>query len=183
MYTKQDLENKSGPELVTIFNSLPGNSRVKRFTNREVGIRRILVAQDTTPDNVVDPKDVTVDQVRAERGDKLTPKEVVKAIGEIADKVVPNVKTTDEPTKRGRKKDPRGTYNLKGGLTQRPFRASSGRGQLLAILTGEGATFTDLLPKFPQWTEDQLHHTIRMTSRWLGFTITTDTNGVIRATR
>ena len=42
MFTQDQLEAKTGPELVAIFNALDGVSPVKRFRDRETGVNRIL---------------------------------------------------------------------------------------------------------------------------------------------
>lgn len=151
MFTQATLETKTGPELVEIFNGLPGVKQVKRFTNRETGVRRILEA--------------SLENQRPEANRRPPQPE-------------------DAPKKRGRKKEPRGTYNLKGGDNKRSYRESSGRGQMLAILTTTGATFDELVERFPQWNADKIHGTIKnVVATWLGFDVTTDDNGVIRASR
>ena len=191
LYTREELETKTGPQLVAIFNEIqdqhPDGQRVKRFASRDAGINRILTVQEVQPDapsNVVDPKDVTAAMNRADRAREAgEPEPVPVAAPEPQDSTEDSSEDEVPSKRRGRKPLPRGTYNLEGGPTKRPYRANSGRGRLLAILTTDGSTFEDLLPHFPQWDRDQVHNTIRMCARWLGFTITTDDNGVIRATR
>lgn len=163
MFTQDELTSKTGPELVEIFNGLPGVQQVKRFTNRDTGIRRILASQST---EVVD-KPLVGDSHESELNAENRPS--------------PNDGVL--PTKRGRKKQPRGTYNLEAGPVVRSFRANSARGRLLAVLTSEGATFASLLETFSEWNEDQLHKTIRMANWWLGFAISTDDSGIITASR
>jgi hypothetical protein len=87
------------------------------------------------------------------------------------------------PTKLGRPRQLRGVYNLEGCGVARNYRATSGRGRVASILSGEGATFEQLLEQFPEWNENQLHNTIMRTAQWLGFNLTTDDDGVIRASR
>ena len=168
MYTRQELEAKTGPQLVEIFNSIqdqsPNGKRIQKFSSRGAGINRILTVQGVEP---LDPEVVS---------DMLPPHDEI---------VENNLKAEADSVllKRGRKPLPRGEYNLEGGPDKRPYRQNSGRGRLLAILTTTGATFEELVPQFPEWDRDQVHNTIRMTARWLGFNITTDDNGVIRASR
>lgn len=42
MFTQVQLETKTGPELVAVFNGIEGVSPVKRFRTRQAGVQRIL---------------------------------------------------------------------------------------------------------------------------------------------
>jgi len=161
MFTQEQLIEKTGPELVEIFNGLPGVTQVKRFTNRDTGIRRILASQ------VVDDLAGTG----------------LASLGVTQEVLSDPANVVSEPAKRGRKKQPRGTYNLTGGERKRSYRANSRRGRLLAVLTADGATFEGLLGQLEEFNTETLHNDIKMVSRWLGFDVTTDDAGIIRASR
>ena len=165
-YTYEELEARTPKQLLAIFNEEQvrlGGTAINGPVPRESLINRIRSLQNLPTPSAPEPEAVSDPE----------PQDSVE------------VRTEDEvaPRKRGRRPLPRGVYNLEPGPVQRPFRAGSGRGRLLAILTEDGATFDELLPQFPQWDRDQVHNTIRMCARWLGYTITTDEAGVIRASR
>ena len=65
MFTQAQLETKTGPELVAVFNGIEGVSPVKRFRTRQAGVQRILTTYGSL--------------------------EVVDAVNEIADTVVATV--------------------------------------------------------------------------------------------
>lgn len=75
MFTQEELTQKTGPELVEIFNGLPGVSQIKRFTNRETGVKRILATQSTEEDLTVSV-DITKTEVVNKRGRKKSPRGV-----------------------------------------------------------------------------------------------------------
>lgn len=153
-----ELANKTTKELVDIYNSIPGVKPAKRFSSKEVAVRRIL---------------------KALSGSEATPVGLADGLS------VRNVRTGEvqQPKKRGRKKKVPGIYNLSNeGRLHRNFRPSSGRGKLVALLQ-EGRTFTELLTELPQWNPDQLHKHIRCLNYWGGWALSTDEKGVIRATR
>ncbi len=150
MKTETQLLEMSGPELVNVFNDLPGVTKIKRFRSKEIAVKRILSAQ---PQEYMDQHDVR----------EMEKKQPLVAV--YADN------------------GPQRAYNRAAGPTPRHYRSNSNRGKLLAILMGEGAKFEDLLKEFPVWNATQLHRTLNMTSWWLGFELTTDDEGVIRASR
>lgn len=156
MYSLKELKSMSGPELVKTFNNLPDTNPVKRFKNRETGVRRILSALGP-----------------------ITPDEASDIVQEIADSVIPKVELTT-PKKRGRKRASRGMYNEPLGQTLRTCRKNSGRGRLLDLCL-EGRTFKQLQEALPQWTEDMLHRHIRNMHFYLGYRLETSLAGVITA--
>jgi len=199
MFTQEKLNAMSGPELVAAYNSIEGVRPVKRFKNRETGVRRIMANTAITTETVIsDPREIQAALVRAEKGGsrqileralasteaELTPGTEPDTMGATpgASGGDPVAEAENAPKKRGRKRLPRGEYNLEAGPIRRSFRENSNRGRLVSVLT-EGATFEQLLDRFQMWNEDQLHKTIRMVNWWLGFEISTDESGIIRATR
>lgn len=156
MFTQTELETKTGPELVNIFNGIEGVSPVKRFRTREAGVSRIITTYtgmliaDMIPDDVVDKTSFR----------KLEENPVTKV------------------------KKVRGVYNEPRKELIRTFRPNSRRGRLITLLLGEGATFDQLLVNsevgFPQ--EDVLHKTIRILNWWTGYGLATDDNGIITLT-
>ncbi len=156
MFTQTELETKTGPELVAVFNGIEGVSPVKRFRTREAGVQRILVTYGT----------LSV---------KVTPEVDAEILAAAAD-------GDDIPIVRQPKV--RGVYNLDRKELIRTFRPNSRRGRLITLLLGEGATFDQLLANTEVGfnTEDVLHKTIRILNWWTGYGISTDDNGIITLT-
>lgn len=171
MYTQDELESKTTRELAEIFNNIPGTKPVKRFSNKEVGVRRVLAV---LPDEQLPPPASLQKLLTFNAPSKSVAKRMVAQ----TERIEPLV--DERPKKRGRKRAERGIYNEPLGQTLRTARPSSGRGRLLEMLL-TGATFSELQAALPQWTEDQLHRHIRNTHFYLGYRLTTDDNGVIRA--
>jgi hypothetical protein len=165
MFTQDNLASKSGPELVAIFNGLEGTSPVKRFTNREVGIRRILAV---TADYPVEEATITPAEA-LENLDTQLEEDEANLAAEVAVARQPKV---------------RGIYNEPRKDLIRTFRPNSRRGRLITLLLNEGATFDELLANTEVGfnEEDVLHKTIRILNWWTGYGLTTDDSGVIRLT-
>lgn len=147
-----ELSSKSGPELVAIYNAIPGVSPVKRFTNRETGVRRILKTLASSPSTIV----ATVD-------------------------VEPAATVEEQPAKEKSSRGPSATpgqYDLPRKDIIRAHRENSGRGRLIDALK-EGRSWSQLREQFTQWTDAQLHKTIRMLNWYLGYAVKTDEAGVI----
>lgn len=159
MFTQEALETKSGPELVAIFNGLDNVSPVKRFRNREAGVRRILAF--TTYDQA---EEVTMNP---------TPAEALIAL---------DVQLEEDEIALGRTPKVRGVYNLERKDLIRTFRVNSRRGRLINLLLADGATFDQLLVQSDFNEEDVLHKTIRILNWWTGYGITTDDAGIITLT-
>ncbi len=178
MFTQDQLEAKSGPELVAIFNDLDGVSPVKRFRTREAGVQRILGFTADPTVVAADPKAIQAALVRAERGP--TPAEALAALDTQLEEDEASLAT--ESTKREPKV--RGVYNLDRKDLIRTFRPNSRRGRLIAVLLGQGATFDALLANTEVGfnKEDVLHKTIRILNWWTGYGISTDENGIITLT-
>lgn len=153
MFTQVQLETKTGPELVSIFNGIDGVSPVKRFRTREVGVSRILLTYANVSVGFLSPPtDVRVPLVKGD----LT-------VGEVKVKKV------------------RGIYNLPRKELIRIYRPNSRRGQLIDLLLTNGATFDELMANtdFNFASEDVLNTTIRILNWWTGYGISTNADGVI----
>ena len=155
--TSIDFTNKTGPELVAIYNAIPGVKPVKRFATRADAVKRIMRTLTAAPTSVVP-------RVGAEIRTQPVVKERLAPVGK----------------KRGPVSTP-GSYNLPAGPILKAHRANSARGRLILILLeGGGRTFAELLEIFPNWNEAQLHKTIRMLNWYLGYSVSTDDAGIIR---
>ena len=165
----QDLSAKSGPELVSLFNSIPGVTPVKRFASRPAGIKRILAALAENPEATVEEPKPAI------------PVGLATALGMTVRNVdTGEIQKPDEPVRRrGRQRQERGTYNVEAGPIRRSHRANSTKGRLFDALVA-GATFEQLQEQFDQLTETQLHRKIREMAWWLGYELRTDSDGVIR---
>ena len=154
-----NLETKSGPELVAIFNGIEGVSPVKRFRTREAGIKRIITTKGYITTDVEDMSSAA--NVRPDKGLTKLANEIVVSTPKV-----------------------RGVYNLDRKELIRTFRPNSRRGRLITLLLGEGATFDQLLANSEVGfnTEDVLHKTIRILNWWTGYGISTDENGTITLT-
>tara|TARA_R110002167_G_C12707228_1_gene655152 strand:- start:41791 stop:42333 length:543 start_codon:yes stop_codon:yes gene_type:complete len=177
MYTQDNLAGKTNKELVAIFNAIEGTQDIKRFSNVEVGIRRILCVtmEDNTPDPLAAPQEVVTKSVR-----KRIDAQNAEVLVQPSIQPVAEVAPVAGPKKRGRKRAERGFYSEPLGAVLRSCRASSGRGRLIEFLLA-GATFEELRAQLPQWSEDQLHRHIRNSHFYLGYRLTTSDDGIIRA--
>lgn len=176
MFTQTQLETKTGPELVNIFNNIDGVRPVRRFRTRIVGMNRILTTYKliTEKSTVVDPKAVQAELVRAERGEEPIGKTPAQALEDLDTQL-----EEDEADLAKRQPRERGVYNLPRKDLIRTFRPNSRRGRLIAILLGQGATFDELLVKSEFREESVLHKTIRILNWWTGYRISTDDDGII----
>lgn len=161
--TREQLEAMSGPELVQVFNAIPGTKPVKKFSSRGSGVNRILSVQE-----------VTLQEPKAKRPASTDPEDLSG----------PTVSKSKEPAKKtGRARTPRGTYDMQADATKqslRKMRESSGKGQLRDALAA-GATWEELLSSeaFSGWGEKKLHYTIRSLSWWHGYALRTSPEGII----
>jgi len=180
MFTQSELETKSGPELVAIFNALDGVDQVKRFRNRETGVKRILafatsgyaeegdLFRSGDPKNPAPPTLINMlnggEPTETSRVDASQPNES-------------NAPKTREPKVRG-------IYNLERKELIRTFRPNSRRGRLITLLLNEGSTFDALLANTEVGFNEEgvLHKTLRILNWWTGYGLTTDADGVIRLT-
>jgi hypothetical protein len=165
MFTQEDLATKTGPQLVSLFNGIEGTKPIKRFTNREVGIRRILAVTAGMEVEFSEIRPVGENLVKLESQVAATLEEIVNA-----------------PFKDAKPKKERGVYNIPRKPLIRTFRKNSRRGRLITRLLTTGATFDELLVDteigFP--VELTLHKTLRILNWWTGYGLTTDENGIIR---
>lgn len=162
-FTREQLEAMPGPELVRTFNSIPGVRQVKKFSSRGAGVNRILTLQGSSALPVVSKAKVRKTYVASEG--------------------VEMVDVDYSSLTKGRKRLPRGTYDMEADAEKqesRNMRPSSGKGQLHEALR-EGATFDELLAdeQFADWGPEKLHYTIRSLSWWHGYALRTDENGTI----
>ena len=157
--TTIDFTTKTGPELVSLFNAIPGVKPVKRFASRADAVKRIMRTLAAAPTSVIP-------RVGAEI--KIQP---------VA--IAPVAATVTLGKKRGPKSSV-GIYNLPKGDLIKAHRVNSERGRLILILLeGGGRTFAELLEIFPNWDAAQLHKTIRMLNWYLGYSVFTDDAGIM----
>jgi len=174
MLNANELATKSGPELVALFNAIPGVAPVKRFASRADAVKRIIRTLAENPSAippapvVIQPKEGDTLRVSGEVIGTVAPKatEIVEVFNKVAAKV-------------GRPRRTEFVFNYPVRDYSRTCRENSGRGRLLAAVR-EGLTFSQLLERCPQWDADRLSKNIQKLHTWLGYGLSTDEDGVIR---
>jgi len=158
MYTEENLSTLSGPALVEAYNGLKPEKDVKRFSNRDTGIKRIL-------------------QLQAERAE-----EVEDLGGEpLPPKVKPN-RSKQAPVKPKRPAQASGGTRRKRfdepyqGFTK-PCREGTKRAKIVALLT-KGATFHECM-EATGWDQRTCYDGIKLVHKDLGYGLTEDEDGII----
>lgn len=156
--TTSNLNDMSGPELVAYFNQITGES-VKRFATRDAGIKRITAALAAMPpEELASEEDSTA-------VDKPTPGKAAKT-----------------PRKEGAPKVRRAKFDFWPDETPKQTRPGTKRDRLLGMLRQKnGATIEEVMAEIG-WCYRDAVDGIRLIHVYVGYGLSEDDNGRIRAT-